>query len=178
MSCRVTRTPWTRCSRIRMSRPSRFVGSTPIANYIYETGARNGKRVQALGGAKNHLVAMPDADPEKVVDALIGAAYGSAGERCMAISVAVLVGDAADAIMPLLDERAKALQDRRRHGRRYRDGPYRHRAARRAYHGLYRKGRARKARSLCWMAATHVVKGHEGGFFIGAHPLRSRDPRT
>ena len=63
-----------------------FVGSTPIANYIYETGARNGKRVQALGGAKNHLVAMPDADPEKVVDALIGAAYGSAGERCMAIS--------------------------------------------------------------------------------------------
>jgi malonate-semialdehyde dehydrogenase (acetylating) / methylmalonate-semialdehyde dehydrogenase len=62
-----------------------FVGSTPIANYIYETGARNGKRVQALGGAKNHLVAMPDADPGKVVDALIGAAYGSAGERCMAI---------------------------------------------------------------------------------------------
>ncbi|CAG0908367.1 unnamed protein product, partial [Darwinula stevensoni] len=69
-----------------------FVGSTPIANYIYETGAHHGKRVQALGGAKNHMVIMPDADVEQVVDALIGAAYGSAGERCMAISVAVFVG--------------------------------------------------------------------------------------
>src|SRR6185437_3628994 len=86
-----------------------FVGSTPIANYIYETGARHGKRVQALGGAKNHLVAMPDADPDKVVDALIGAAYGSAGERCMAISVAVLVGKAADQVIPRLIARAKTL---------------------------------------------------------------------
>ena len=63
-----------------------FVGSTPIANYIYETGARHGKRVQALGGAKNHMVIMPDADIDQVVDALMGAAFGSAGERCMAIS--------------------------------------------------------------------------------------------
>ena len=70
-----------------------FVGSTPIANHIYEIGARHGKRVQAMGGAKNHLVVMPDADIDQVVDALIGAAYGSAGERCMAISVAVFVGD-------------------------------------------------------------------------------------
>ena len=87
-----------------------FVGSTPIANYIYETGARHGKRVQALGGAKNHLVVMPDADVNQVVDALIGAAYGSAGERCMAISVAVLVGDVADQVMPALVERTKALK--------------------------------------------------------------------
>jgi len=87
-----------------------FVGSTPIANYIYETGAHHGKRVQALGGAKNHMVVMPDADLEQAVDALIGAAYGSAGERCMAISVAVLVGDVADKIMPLLVERTKALK--------------------------------------------------------------------
>ncbi|MFY7903927.1 MAG: aldehyde dehydrogenase family protein, partial [Rubrivivax sp.] len=72
-----------------------FVGSTPIAQYIYETGAHHGKRVQALGGAKNHMVVMPDADLEQAVDALIGSAYGSAGERCMAISVAVLVGDVA-----------------------------------------------------------------------------------
>jgi malonate-semialdehyde dehydrogenase (acetylating) / methylmalonate-semialdehyde dehydrogenase len=86
-----------------------FVGSTPIAQYIYETGARNGKRVQALGGAKNHMVVMPDADLDQVVDALIGAAYGSAGERCMAISVAVLVGDVADKIMPALATRAKSL---------------------------------------------------------------------
>jgi malonate-semialdehyde dehydrogenase (acetylating)/methylmalonate-semialdehyde dehydrogenase len=87
-----------------------FVGSTPIANYIYETGARNGKRVQALGGAKNHMVVMPDADLDQAVDALIGSAYGSAGERCMAISVAVLVGDVADKIMPALIERTRSLK--------------------------------------------------------------------
>jgi malonate-semialdehyde dehydrogenase (acetylating) / methylmalonate-semialdehyde dehydrogenase len=87
-----------------------FVGSTPIANYIYETGARHGKRVQALGGAKNHMVVMPDADIDQAVDALVGAGYGSAGERCMAISVAVLVGNAADAVMPKLLERTKALK--------------------------------------------------------------------
>ena len=86
-----------------------FVGSTPIARYIYETGARHGKRVQALGGAKNHMVVMPDADLDQAVDALVGAAYGSAGERCMAISVAVLVGDIADRIVPLLAERATRL---------------------------------------------------------------------
>jgi malonate-semialdehyde dehydrogenase (acetylating)/methylmalonate-semialdehyde dehydrogenase len=87
-----------------------FVGSTPIAQYIYETGAHHGKRVQALGGAKNHMVVMPDADIEQAVDALIGSAYGSAGERCMAISVAVLVGDIADKIVPKLAARAKALK--------------------------------------------------------------------
>jgi len=87
-----------------------FVGSTPIANYIYETGAHHGKRVQALGGAKNHMVVMPDADLDQAVDALIGAAYGSAGERCMAISVAVLVGDVGERIMPKLIERTKALK--------------------------------------------------------------------
>jgi malonate-semialdehyde dehydrogenase (acetylating)/methylmalonate-semialdehyde dehydrogenase len=87
-----------------------FVGSTPIANYIYETGARHGKRVQALGGAKNHMVVMPDADLDQVVDALIGSAYGSAGERCMAISVAVLVGDVGDKIMPKLIERTQQLK--------------------------------------------------------------------
>jgi malonate-semialdehyde dehydrogenase (acetylating)/methylmalonate-semialdehyde dehydrogenase len=86
-----------------------FVGSTPIASYIYETGAKHGKRVQALGGAKNHMVVMPDADIDQVVDGLIGAGYGSAGERCMAISVAVLVGDVADKIVPRLAERARSL---------------------------------------------------------------------
>ncbi len=87
-----------------------FVGSSPIANLIYERGAHHGKRVQALGGAKNHMVVMPDADLDKAVDALIGAGYGSAGERCMAISVAVLVGDVADKIMPRLAERTRALK--------------------------------------------------------------------
>jgi malonate-semialdehyde dehydrogenase (acetylating) / methylmalonate-semialdehyde dehydrogenase len=87
-----------------------FVGSTPIAQKIYETGARHGKRVQALGGAKNHMVVMPDADMEQAVDALIGSAFGSAGERCMAISLGVLVGDAADRIMPLLEKRTRELK--------------------------------------------------------------------
>ncbi len=87
-----------------------FVGSTPIAQYIYETGARHGKRVQALGGAKNHLVVMPDADLDQTVDALIGAGYGSAGERCMAISVAVAVGDVADKLVASLAERARTLK--------------------------------------------------------------------
>ncbi|MNJ24604.1 CoA-acylating methylmalonate-semialdehyde dehydrogenase [Pseudomonas alkylphenolica] len=88
-----------------------FVGSTPIARYIYATGAANGKRVQALGGAKNHMVVMPDADLDKAVDALMGAAYGAAGERCMAISVAVAVGDAtADALIERLAPRVRALQ--------------------------------------------------------------------
>jgi malonate-semialdehyde dehydrogenase (acetylating)/methylmalonate-semialdehyde dehydrogenase len=87
-----------------------FVGSTPIAHYIYQRGAALGKRAQALGGAKNHMVVMPDADLDQAVDGLIGAAYGSAGERCMAISVAVLVGDVADKIIPKLAERARTLK--------------------------------------------------------------------
>ena len=89
-----------------------FVGSTAIAQKIYETGARHGKRVQALGGAKNHMVVMPDADMDQAVDALIGSAFGSAGERCMAISLGVLVGAAADRIMPMLAERTQSLKIR------------------------------------------------------------------
>ena len=87
-----------------------FVGSTPIAHYIYSTAAAHGKRVQALGGAKNHMIVMPDADMDQAVDALMGAAYGSAGERCMAISVAVAVGDAGDALMKKLKPRVEALK--------------------------------------------------------------------
>jgi malonate-semialdehyde dehydrogenase (acetylating) / methylmalonate-semialdehyde dehydrogenase len=87
-----------------------FVGSTPIAKYIYETAARHGKRVQALGGAKNHAVVLPDADIEFAADALIGAAYGSAGERCMAISAVVAVGAAADPLVRLLEHKAKAIK--------------------------------------------------------------------
>ncbi|TWB71777.1 malonate-semialdehyde dehydrogenase (acetylating)/methylmalonate-semialdehyde dehydrogenase [Nitrospirillum amazonense] len=88
-----------------------FVGSTPIAQYIYETAARHGKRCQALGGAKNHMVILPDADLDQAVDALMGAAYGSAGERCMAISVAVPVGQAtADALVGRLADRLRTLK--------------------------------------------------------------------
>jgi malonate-semialdehyde dehydrogenase (acetylating)/methylmalonate-semialdehyde dehydrogenase len=87
-----------------------FVGSTPIAKYIYETAAHQGKRVQALGGAKNHAVVLPDADLEFAADALIGAAYGSAGERCMAISAVVAVGTAGDPLVKLLEKKAKAIR--------------------------------------------------------------------
>jgi malonate-semialdehyde dehydrogenase (acetylating)/methylmalonate-semialdehyde dehydrogenase len=87
-----------------------FVGSTPIARTIYETCAKNGKRVQALGGAKNHAVVLPDADLEFAADALIGAAYGSAGERCMAISAVVAVGAAADPLVKLLEKKARAIK--------------------------------------------------------------------
>src|SRR3954464_4924932 len=88
-----------------------FVGSTPIARYIYETAALNGKRCQALGGAKNHMIGMPAADLDQAVDALMGAAYGSAGERCMAISVAVPVGEkTADALIERLEPRVRGLK--------------------------------------------------------------------
>ena len=86
-----------------------FVGSTPIAKYIYENAAKNEKRVQALGGAKNHLVVMPDCDLDSAVNGLMGAAYGSAGERCMAQSVAVAVGDVGDELVSRLSKKAEAL---------------------------------------------------------------------
>ncbi len=87
-----------------------FVGSTPVAEHIYRTAANAGKRVQALGGAKNHMVVMPDADMDQATDALMGAAYGSAGERCMAISVAVAVGDAGEKLIERLTPRAQSLK--------------------------------------------------------------------
>ncbi len=87
-----------------------FVGSTPVARHVYETATRAGKRVQALGGAKNHMVVLPDADFELAADAAVSAAYGSAGERCMAISVLVAVGDSADRLLPKLRDRIARLK--------------------------------------------------------------------
>ena len=87
-----------------------FVGSTPIAKYIYATGTANGKRVQALGGAKNHMVVLPDADINMAADASVSAGFGSAGERCMAISVVVAVGDVADPLIKAISERIPALK--------------------------------------------------------------------
>jgi len=87
-----------------------FVGSTPIARYVYETGTRHGKRVQALGGAKNHMVVLPDADLESAADAAVSAGFGSAGERCMAISVVVAVDPVADALVPLVEKRMAGLR--------------------------------------------------------------------
>jgi malonate-semialdehyde dehydrogenase (acetylating)/methylmalonate-semialdehyde dehydrogenase len=87
-----------------------FVGSTPIAKYIYETATANGKRVQALGGAKNHSLVLPDADLNMAADAIVGAAYGSAGERCMALSVVLAVDTIADALIDKIKERMPAIQ--------------------------------------------------------------------
>jgi len=143
-----------------------FVGSTPIANYIYETGARNGKRVQALGGAKNHMLVMPDADIEKTVDALMGAAYGSAGERCMAISVAVLVGGVADRILPALTARVKALQVGCGMDEASEMGPIVTAAARERIVGYIDQGVAEGA-SLIVDGRGYRVKDHESGFFLG-----------
>ena len=130
-----------------------FVGSTPIAKYIYSTAAADGKRVQALGGAKNHAVVLPDADLDFTVDALMGAAYGSAGERCMAISAVVAVGAAGDPLVAKLAEKAKQLKigpgERRRHGH----GSARDVRASRQGQGLHRRRRRARARRLSSTAA-------------------------
>ncbi|MFN7727145.1 MAG: CoA-acylating methylmalonate-semialdehyde dehydrogenase [Rubrivivax sp.] len=143
-----------------------FVGSTPIAKYVYETGARHGKRVQALGGAKNHMVVMPDADMPKAVDALIGAAYGSAGERCMAISVAVLVGSAADSVMPALTEATRAL--RVGHGLESKSdmGPVVTDAARQRIRSCIDRG-VEEGAALVVDGRCMSVPGHQNGFFLG-----------
>jgi len=143
-----------------------FVGSTPIARYIYETGARQGLRVQALGGAKNHMAVMPDADLEQAVDALVGAAYGSAGERCMAVSVAVLVGDVADRILPKLAERARTLKIGNGMQPGVEMGPLVTRDALERVHRYIESGVQEGARLLV-DGRDVTVPGHEDGFFTG-----------
>jgi malonate-semialdehyde dehydrogenase (acetylating)/methylmalonate-semialdehyde dehydrogenase len=150
-----------------------FVGSTPIAHSIYQRGAQAGKRVQALGGAKNHMVVMPDADLEQVVDALIGAAYGSAGERCMAISVAVLVGDSAERIMPKLAARVRQLRVADGMERDAEMGPVINRAALERIRGYIEDGAANGAQLVVdgrrdpASGAAFSVAGREGGFWLG-----------
>lgn len=143
-----------------------FVGSTPIANYIYERSAHFGKRVQALGGAKNHMVIMPDADIEKSVDALVGAAYGSAGERCMAISVAVLVGSAAEKVMPALIERAKTLKIKNGMELDAEMGPIVTEVARQRITGYIQAGVDEGAKLLV-DGRNFNVAGLENGFWLG-----------
>ena len=106
-----------------------FVGSTPIARYIYETGTRNGKRVQALGGAKNHMLVLPDADVDMAADAAVSAGYGSSGERCMAIATVVAVGDVADPLVEAIAAAPAEDQGRPGHRPERRDGPAGHAAA-------------------------------------------------
>ena len=144
-----------------------FVGSTPIAHYIYRTAAESGKRVQALGGAKNHMVVMPDADLDQATDALMGAAYGSAGERCMAVSVAVAVGERrrpADGQAGAARARAQSRPGHRPGGR---DGPARHRPASGPRCAPMSTSASRRAPSSSSTAAGLKLQGYENGFFLG-----------
>ena len=148
-----------------------FVGSTPIAQHVYETGAHHGKRVQALGGAKNHLVVMPDADLDQAVDALIGSAYGSAGERCMAISVAVLVGSVADQLLPKLARRAHALKIKNGTAMDAEMGPIVSEAAQRRITGYIELGLQEGAKLVVDgrdFRASDAGRGCEKGFWLGA----------
>ncbi len=144
-----------------------FVGSTPIARYIYETAAHTGKRCQALGGAKNHMVVMPDADLDQACDALMGAAYGSAGERCMAVSVAVPVGEAtAKALVERLAPRVRALKVGPGTDPEAEMGPLVTAAHRDKVRGYIDAGVAAGA-ELVVDGRGLELQGYEGGYFIG-----------
>ena len=143
-----------------------FVGSTPVARDLYRRGADLGKRVQALGGAKNHMVVMPDADLDQAVDGLIGAAYGSAGERCMAISVAVLVGEIGDRLIPRLAERAHALKVRDGLDPEAEMGPVVSKDALSRIEKYIELGQQEGARLVVDGRGLRVA-GREGGFFTG-----------
>ncbi|HTD05465.1 CoA-acylating methylmalonate-semialdehyde dehydrogenase [Undibacterium sp.] len=143
-----------------------FVGSTPIAEYIYSEGTRHGKRVQALGGAKNHLVVMPDANLEQAVDALMGAAYGSAGERCMAISVAVAVGNVADKLVQALVPRVQALKIKNGMEPDAEMGPVVTAVHKAKIEGYIADG-IEEGATLLVDGRGLKVAGHEGGFFLG-----------
>jgi malonate-semialdehyde dehydrogenase (acetylating)/methylmalonate-semialdehyde dehydrogenase len=144
-----------------------FVGSTPIAEYVYREGTKHGKRVQALGGAKNHMIVMPDADLDQAADALVGAAYGSAGERCMAISVAVTVGSAtADALLSKLRQRIGNLQmgDGMKEGAEL--GPLVTKAHLERVTGYVQLGKDEGAQLVVDGRENALTKGE--GFFLGA----------
>jgi len=143
-----------------------FVGSTPIAKYIYETGTRNGKRVQALGGAKNHMVVLPDADMDLAADAAVGAGYGSAGERCMAISVLVCVGNAADKIIPKIRERIANLRVGNGLDPASQMGPLITKVHRDKVASYIGRG-AEEGAEVLVDGRTLKVPGHENGFFLG-----------
>ncbi len=144
-----------------------FVGSTPIAKYVYATGAAHGKRVQAMGGAKNHMIVMPDADLDQATDALIGSAYGSAGERCMAIAVAVPVGEGtADALLERLKPRVEALKVGPPTDPESEMGPLVTRAHLDRVRGYVDLG-VEEGAELVVDGRDFALQGYENGFFIG-----------
>ncbi|HJU81606.1 MAG TPA: CoA-acylating methylmalonate-semialdehyde dehydrogenase [Acidimicrobiia bacterium] len=142
-----------------------FVGSTPIARYIYENGTKAGKRVQALGGAKNHMVVLPDADMELAADAAVSAGYGSAGERCMAISVVVTVGDAADRLLPHITARIAKLRTGPGHDPDSEMGPLVTPEHRDKVVGYISQGEAEGA-DLVVDGRGYSPEGYEGGFYV------------
>lgn len=144
-----------------------FVGSTPIAEYIYQEGTRRGKRVQALGGAKNHMIVMPDADLDQAADALIGAGYGSAGERCMAISIAVAVGDVGDKLIEKLLPRIDNLRVRNGMEGDADMGPLVTAQHKAKVEGYITKG-VEEGAQLIVDGRNFKVPGAENGFFVGA----------
>ncbi len=143
-----------------------FVGSTPIAQYIYETGTRHGKRVQALGGAKNHMIVLPDADMELAADAAVSAGYGWAGERCMAISVVVAVGNAADKLVPLMQERIAKLKVGDGLEKSSEMGPLINKAHLDKVSGYVDAG-VKEGATLVADGRSLKVSGREKGFFLG-----------
>ncbi len=144
-----------------------FVGSTPIGHYVYSRGTDSGKRVQALCGAKNHLVVMPDADMNQVTDALIGSAYGSAGERCMAVSVAVPVGEkTADRLVTALEPRVRALKVAPYTDPASELGPVISKQSYNRIHNLIEQGLEQGA-SLVVDGRDISLQGYEDGYFIG-----------
>ncbi|POA48843.1 methylmalonate-semialdehyde dehydrogenase (CoA acylating) [Pseudomonas sp. MPR-ANC1] len=144
-----------------------FVGSTPIAEYIHQQATARGKRVQALGGAKNHMIVMPDADLDQAADALIGAAYGSAGERCMAISIAVAVGDVGDRLIAKLLPRIDQLKVGNGMQGDSEMGPLVTAEHKAKVEGFISEGVAQGAQLLV-DGRGFTVPGAEGGFFVGA----------
>jgi malonate-semialdehyde dehydrogenase (acetylating) / methylmalonate-semialdehyde dehydrogenase len=143
-----------------------FVGSTPVARYVHEQASRSGKRVQALGGAKNHAVVLPDADLEYSADHLVAAAYGSAGERCMAVSVAVAVGQAADPLVEAVARKAKAVRVGPGRDPGSEMGPLVTGAARSRIAGFI-DGAQRSGAAVIVDGRDVTVPGYERGFFLG-----------
>lgn len=144
-----------------------FVGSTPIAEYVYTRGCATGKRVQALGGAKNHMVILPDADLDQAADALMGAGFGSAGERCMAISVAVPVGEeTADRLVEKLAPMVQAMKIGPHDDADAEMGPVITREAKERIEGLISKGESEGAKVLV-DGRGHKLQGYENGFWVG-----------
>ncbi len=143
-----------------------FVGSTPIARYIHERGTANGKRVQALGGAKNHAIILPDADVDFAADHLAAAAFGSAGERCMAISAAVAVGSAADSLVAAVNDRARAVKVGAGRDEASEMGPVVTRQAQERIVGLIGTGEEQGA-SVTVDGRGYQVEGYQDGFFVG-----------